>query len=405
MAWRVQQLSGEKAMHGTLRMTDLSHTLLAQLVAINSVNPAYGGPGEAAVAAFIGEQLARAGIEVFRQPIEPGRENVIGVLPGRDRSRRVVLEAHMDTVGVERMSVAAFTPTVCDGHLFGRGSCDTKGGLAGMLAAVLDLAATGQQPGCDVWLAAVVDEEHAYRGVLGLVDGLATAGGTTAAAIVAEPTSLRIVSATKGVLRFLVRLQGRAAHSSKPWLGASAITAAAEVVLALDRLHTELTQATSHPLLGPATGSIGLIHGGVQVNIVPEACELSIDRRLLPGEEPEIVLAGYREVIDATLATSPVSATIAVLLLDETLETPADSEVIATAADVCLNLDLEPTAIGVPYGSDASKLSRRAGVPSIVFGPGSIDQAHAADESVPLDEVATAAAFYREFLVRFGSAR
>ena len=164
---------------------DFSHTLLAELIAINSVNPAYGGPGEAEVAAFLRDTLRTAGLEVFSQPVEPGRENVVGVLPGRDRTRRVVLEAHMDTVGVEGMTVPPFEPTIRDGRLSGRGSCDTKGGLAAMLAAVLDLAAAGEPPACDVWLAAVVDEEHAYRGVLALVDGLATAGGTTAAAIVA----------------------------------------------------------------------------------------------------------------------------------------------------------------------------------------------------------------------------
>lgn len=382
---------------------DLSHTLLAQLVALNSVNPAYGGPGEAAVAGFVREQLSAAGIEVVTQSVEPGRENVIGVLTGRDRSRRVVLEAHMDTVGVEGMTVAPFEPTIRDGRLYGRGSCDTKGGLAAMLAAVLDLAARREPPACDVWLAAVIDEEHAYRGVLALVDGLAAAGGTTAAAIVAEPTSLRIVSATKGVLRFRIHLAGKAAHSSKPWLGTSAISAAADVVHALDQFHSDLAAGQAHPLLGPATGSIGLIRGGVQVNIVAEACELDVDRRLLPGEDPEAVLAEYRRVVQATATARGVTASLKTLLLDETLETPLDAGVVTTAAAVSRQLGLSSDAIGVPYGSDASKLSRRAGVPSIVFGPGSIDQAHAADESVPLAEVDTATAFIREFLLRFGS--
>lgn len=380
---------------------DFSHTLLAELVAINSVNPAYGGPGEAEVAAFLRDTLRAAGLEVFSQPVEPGRENVIGVLPGRERSRRVVLEAHMDTVGVEGMTVPPFEPTIRDGRLSGRGSCDTKGGLAAMLAAVLDLAAAGEPPACDVWLAAVVDEEHAYRGVLALVDGLATAGGTTAAAIVAEPTGLRIVSATKGVLRFRIQLTGIAAHSSKPWLGVSAISAAAEVVLALDRMHTGLAETASHPLLGPATGSVGLIRGGVQVNIVPESCSLAVDRRLLPGEELEAVQADYRRLVEATLASRKATAAIETLLVDDALETAADADVVTTAASVCRGLGLPQAPIGVPYGSDASKLSRRAGVPSIVFGPGSIDQAHAAEESVPLEEVTIAAAFYREFLLRF----
>lgn len=385
-------------------MANLTTTLLAELVAINSVNPAYGGPGEAGVAGFVQRQFLAAGLEVLPQPVEPGRENVVGVLPGRDRSRRVVLEAHMDTVGVEGMTIAPFEPAIRDGRLFGRGACDTKGGLAAMLAAVLDLAARGEPPAYDVWLAAVVDEEHAYTGVLALVEGLAAADGTTAAAVVAEPTSLRIVSATKGVLRFRIRLTGKAAHSSKPWLGTSAISAAADIVQALDQFHGELAASQSHPLLGPATGSIGLIRGGVQVNIVAEACELDVDRRLLPGEDPAEVLATYGEVVDAAVRPRGVTASLETLLLDETLETPLNADVVTTAAAVCRQLGLPSDAIGVPYGSDASKLSRRAGVPSIVFGPGSIDQAHAAEESVPLAEVDTATAFIREFLLRFGSA-
>ena len=386
-------------------MEDLSHSLLADLVAINSVNPAYGGPGEAAVADYLRGQFAAAGLTCLTQAVQPGRDNVIGVLPGRDRSRRVVLEAHMDTVGVDGMTVEPFQPRIRDGHLFGRGSCDTKGGLAAMLAAVLGLASERQTPACDVWLAAVVDEEHAYRGVLSLVDGIATADGCTAAAIVAEPTSLRIVSATKGVLRFQIRLTGRAAHSSKPHLGTSAITAAAHVILALDTLHNDLATHTPHPLLGPATGSVGLIQGGTQVNIVPEVCELAVDRRLLPGEDPAEVLDSYRRLVAGTLATHPtsplVASTIDTLLADETLETDLSAAVVITAAAINGELGLEPVPLGVPYGSDASKLSKRAGVPSIVFGPGSIDRAHAADESVPLNEVTTATTFFREFLLRF----
>lgn len=382
------------------RRADDVAELVARLVAIDSVNPAYGGPGEAGVAAFLREQLSAAGLETFAQPVEPGRENVIGVLPGRDRSRRVVLEAHMDTVGVVGMTVAPFEPMVRDRRLYGRGACDTKGGLAAMLQAVLELAGEGFTPACDTWLAAVCDEEHAYRGVLSLIDGLSAAGGTTVAAIVAEPTSLRVVTATKGVLRFRIRLQGRAAHSSQPWLGASAISAAARVVLALDAAHAALAEHPGHPLLGPATGSVGTIQGGVQVNIVPEECQLAVDRRLLPGEEAEAVLAGYRDLVAKPLAASGVIPSFETMLVDETLETSHDTLAVRIAVEAAAAVGLDTTPVGVPYGSDASKLSRRAGVPSIVFGPGSIDAAHAADESVPLDDLVAAAAFYREFLRR-----
>ena len=372
--------------------------LLAELVGIDSVNPAYGGPGEAGVARFLRGFFDRHGVETFTQPVLPGRENVVAVLPGADRSRRIILEAHMDTVSVDGMTIPPFTPTVRDGRLYGRGACDTKAGLAAMAQAVVDRAASRRPPPCDVWLAAVVDEEHAYRGVVALCDGT-----TAEAAIVAEPTSLRIVTATKGVVRFHVRVDGRAAHSSRPELGTSAILGAARLALAFDEHHRGIA-ARHHPLLGVATGSIGTIHGGVQINIVPETCTLAIDRRLLPGETPRGALAEYQQVID-TLSARDADLRAAIeeppLLVDEPLETAVDAAVVRVAAAVSAEQSLDPVAVGVPYGSDASKLSRQ-GIPSIVFGPGSIDQAHAADEFVPVAEVERAADFIGRFIDLFG---
>ncbi|MFM8537225.1 MAG: M20 family metallopeptidase [Planctomycetaceae bacterium] len=360
--------------------------LLARLVAIDSVNPAFGGPGEAGVAAAVERYFHEVGLETFRQPVQPGRENVVAVLPGRDRARRVVLEAHMDTVSVAGMAIPPFEPVVREGRLHGRGACDTKAGLAAMMQAVADLHRAGTVPPCDVWMAAVVDEEHVFTGVLALVSGL-----VAEAAVVAEPTSLRIVTATKGVLRFRITVHGRAAHSSRPELGASAISAAARLVLALDEAHAALGR-DRHSLLGAATGSVGTIAGGVQINIVPEACTLAVDRRLLPGEP-----AVFREH-----GGGPCRATVEPpLLVDEALETDSSAPSVKAAQAAAAGLGLEPAPLGVPYGSDASKFSRH-GVPAVVFGPGSIDLAHAADEWVPVDEVSQAVQFYRAFVLRIG---
>lgn len=372
--------------------------LLAELVAIDSVNPAYGGPGEAGVVTFLRHYFGRHGIETTTVPVLAGRDNLLAVVPGRDRSRRLLLEAHMDTVSVAGMTIPPFEPAIRDGLLYGRGACDTKGGLAAMTQALVDRADAGEPPPCDICLAAVVDEEHAYRGVLSVCDEL-----PAAAAIVAEPTSLRIVAATKGVLRFEIQLRGKAAHSSRPELGRSAILAAARLVPAIEDLHRGLAR-TRHPLLGAATGCIGTITGGVQINMVPERCRLAIDRRLLPGETITDVLASYQRVLDATAAADPsFQATIdPPLLVDQALETPPASAVVQAAVAVAREAGLSPAPIGVPYGSDASKLSAR-GIPSIVFGPGSIDQAHAAVEYVPLDEVERACDFYGRFIDTFGA--
>lgn len=370
---------------------------LAALVAIDSVNPAYGGPGEAGVAAFVRGFFARHGVDSFAQPVLPGRDNVIAVVPGRDRSRRVVLEAHMDTVSAAGMAIPPFEPTIREGRLHGRGSCDTKGGLAAMMHALVDLRADPSPPPCDAWLAAVIDEEHEFRGVSAVCRSLAAEW-----ACVAEPTGLRIVTATKGVLRFRIAVSGRAAHSSRPHQGVNAVVHAARLVAAIDALHAGLAAAPLHPLLGPATGCVSMIAGGVQINIVPDACGIWVDRRLLPGESPAAVLDDYRRLIDAEVARDPTfQATVEPpLLVDEPLFTPTDAAVVRLAGEAARAAGLPADPIGVPYGSDASKLSRH-GIPSIVLGPDSIEQAHSATESVDCGQVRTARLLYADMIRRF----
>jgi len=379
-----------------MRVSLLVQTL-ASLVRINSVNSSYdGGPGEREIAAWIRTFFAQRGIEVWEQEVFPGRPNVIARLPGRDASRRVILEAHTDTVSVQGMNIPPFEPRVENGKLYGRGSCDTKAGLAAMMHAVASLHEDGIQPPCEVWLAAVVDEEFSYRGVVKLCEGL-----TGHAAIVAEPTGLRAVIASKGVLRWRIVVRGRAAHSGKPHLGVNAITHMARVILALEEDHQRLA-ARVHPLLGPATVNVGVIEGGVQVNFVPDTCAIQIDRRLLPGETVADVLAHYQSLLD-TLKQQHATLDAVMeppMLTDEALETAADSAPAQLASTLLAEMGLDGTLCGVPFGSDASKLSRQ-GIPSLVFGPGSIDQAHAAVEFVDLSEVERAFEFYRNFILRF----
>jgi acetylornithine deacetylase/succinyl-diaminopimelate desuccinylase family protein len=370
---------------------------LASLVSINSVSSAYeGGPGEREIATWVRRFFEQRGIEVWEQEVFPNRPNVIARLPGRDSSRRVVLEAHTDTVSIQGMTIPPFEPRIEGGRLYGRGSCDTKAGLAGMMQAVASLHEEGLQPPCEVWMAAVVDEEYSYRGVVKLCEGL-----TAHAAIVAEPTGLRAVVASKGVLRWRIVVRGKAAHSGKPHLGVNAITHMARIILALEDDHQRLA-ARVHPLLGPATVNVGVIRGGVQVNFVPDTCAIEIDRRLLPGETVKGVLARYQDMLDTLKVQYPTMDAVMEppMLTDEALETLADSAAAQLASTILSEMGLDGTPCGVPFGSDASKLSRQ-GVPSLVFGPGSIDQAHAAVEFVDVGEVERAFEFYRNFILRF----
>jgi acetylornithine deacetylase/succinyl-diaminopimelate desuccinylase family protein len=365
---------------------------LADLIRINSINPAYeDGRPESGIAGYIERFFSERGIETWRQEVLPDRPNLIARLPGRNAGRRVVLEAHVDTASITGMSIPPFEPTIRGNRMYGRGSCDTKAGLAAMMHAVASLHKEGAKSECEVWMVAAADEEHSFGGVLKLCEGL-----QADAAIVAEPTELRAIIASKGVLRWKVRTRGKAAHSSKPQLGVNAIVKMTKVIELFEQSAAALASAT-HPLLGGATLNIGVIHGGVQVNFVPDWCEIEIDRRLLPGETGAGVLAGYESML---AALGPDVTMEPPMLVDEALETAADSPVARTASAVLMDMGLNGELAGVPYGSDASKLSRH-GVPSIIFGPGSIDQAHAAVEYVDCDQVLRAEEFYRQFLLRF----
>jgi acetylornithine deacetylase len=367
---------------------------LADLVRINSVNSSYdGGPGEGEVAKYVRGFFEARGIETWKQEVFPGRPNVMARLPGKNPNRRLVLEAHTDTVSVKGMTIPPFEPEIRDNKMFGRGSCDTKAGLATMMHALVSLKEEGIKPPCEVLLAAVVDEEYSYRGVVKLCEDL-----KADAAIVAEPTEMRAVIATKGVLRCRIIVHGKSAHSSKPHLGVNAITHMARVIAAIEEDNTRMA-ALQHPLVGCGTCNIGVITGGVQVNFVPDRCAIEIDRRLLPGQRASDAVDHYRQLL-RSLEGITAELEEPLLLVDEALDTPADSAVVQTATQVLDDMGLNAEPCGVPFGCDASKLSR-AGIPSIVFGPGSIDRAHTADEYVELHQVEQALEFQRRFILSF----
>jgi succinyl-diaminopimelate desuccinylase len=382
--------------HYLMMKTELRKTL-SDLIRINSVNPAYpGGQAEAEIQNYILSFFRDHGISAREQLVMPSRANVIACISGRHPSRRVVFEAHSDTAGIEGMSIPPFDPTLRDGRMYGRGSCDTKAGLAALMCALVDLKRSCETPACEVWVVASVDEEHSYRGVLKLCEKL-----EAAAAVVSEPTQLGLAVASKGCLRWNIIVQGKAAHSSKPDLGLNSITHMCRILNIFER-DSERLHSKQHPLLGPPTVNVGKIQGGTQVNIVPEICYVEIDRRLIPGETPGEVFAYYKTLIEDVqneypewnVAIGPSS------LEDWPLETPIDSPIVLRTSAVLRNAGLVPDPVGVPFGSDASKFSR-VGIPSIVLGPGSIDQAHTVDEYVELEQVEKAFVVYRQLMKSF----
>lgn len=369
--------------------------LLQGLVRIPSVNPRGGNAsGEGDLASFVRRWMEERGIPAQLQEVLPGRPNVVARLEGVDTSRSILVEAHLDTVEVAGMVGDPFDGRIEGNRLYGRGACDTKGSLAAFMLAVADLARRGAKPPISVALAGTMDEEHLFRGV----GHLLRESGPFAAAIVGEPTGLDLVVAHKGMVRFQVATTGRAAHSSMPWDGDNAIERMADVV---DFVRTTLVpeaEARSHPLVGPATLAITLIQGGTAINVVPERCTIDIDRRTLPGEDPEAVWRGYKQRLEALM---PEHVSVAEpLLLDHAMEVDANSPIVRGLAEEVRRAGREARITGVNYGTDGSKIALQ-GTPTVVFGPGAIQQAHSAVEFIDLDEVVAAARIVARLLERF----
>lgn len=367
--------------------------LLLDLVRIESVNPNFpeGQRGEAAMADYVANYCAGLGLSVRRQEVLPGRSNVLAELRIPGAQRTILLDSHMDTVSLDAMGSAGLSPELRDGRVTGRGSCDDKGPLAAMLAALRSLVHQPEGLRANVLLLASVDEEYLMRGAA----YFAASGIAVDAAIVGEPTLLDIVIAHKGFVRWTLHTVGRAAHSSNPSQGDNAIYQMAELIQAI-RTQLELRLAERvHSLVGPATWSVGTIAGGAAVNIVPERCTIEIDRRLLPGESSAAALAEFEEVLGRIRQDHPSIKVESEIPFGAVagLDTPRDAPIVRAMERACREVLGEFKIAGVPYGTNASKFVE-AGIPSVVFGPGDIRQAHTSDEYVAIDQLRAAARIY-----------
>jgi len=389
---------------------DLVRTL-SDLIALPSVNPmgkAVSGPEfyEYRVTDYLESLFRSLGLPFQRQTVDPKRDNIVARLDGdvspSEGGPLVLFEAHQDTVPVVGMTIDPWTPTVRDGRIYGRGSCDIKGGMTAMLGAVARLAEERPRGMPTIIMACTVNEEHGFSGATALTKMWSQPDSIIPrqpdVAIVAEPTELQVVVAHKGVVRWRCHTLGRAAHSSQPHLGANAIFKMAGVLSTLEQYQREVVDDLGvHPLCGRPTLSVGTITGGLSVNTVPDRCTIEIDRRLIPGETPE---GAYQHILeflaselgpDAAVEHDPPFL-IGVGLSDK-LNGPLCERLIAAAHSV----GVPAGRIGVPYGTNAAAIGA-AGVPSVVFGPGSIDQAHTADEWLSLDQLGAAS----EVLYQFG---
>jgi succinyl-diaminopimelate desuccinylase len=365
--------------------------LLCELIALPSVNPAFlpahhPNAGEKRVADFLAATAGKAGLDVELQEVLPGRPNLLARLSPRGKiKQRILLAPHLDTVNAAHDK--QFTPEIKGGRIYGRGACDTKGNVAAMLSALMQVAKNPNRPAeTEIVFAGLIDEEDQLRGSQALVKSM-----KADFAIVGESTKLEVITAHKGSLWLRFETAGRAAHGSMPDLGKNAIHEMARIVDFLETDYARRLRKRRHPLLRCATANVGQISGGTQPNIVPAQCMIVVDRRTLPGETEASVC---RELQDS-LRQRKLRATITNNRTCPAL--PMETDPNHPLVQQMLRAMNRTRTFGVDYFCDASVLSH-SGIPSVVFGPGDIAQAHTANEWISMRSLERGTAMLRKFL-------
>jgi len=361
------------------------------LVATPSVNPSLepGGAGEGAISEVVADLLEGWGLSVAMPEVAPGRCNVVATLEGSGPT--LLLNGHLDTVGVSGMTVAPFDAEIVASRLVGRGACDMKGGVASLLAATARLAAGGDRPSLVVALTA--DEEAASLGM----EALVRSGLWADLAVVCEPTSLAVMPAHKGFVWLKAAFRGRAAHGSRPDLGVDAIRHAALFVVALDRYTAELRSRAPHPLLGHGSVHAGTIAGGSAASVYPDHCEVQLECRTMPGTDPEEVLAELGRLADELALREPaLDVDLETVLARPGTEVDAESTLVRGLLKAGREHGVNPRVEGMTAWVDAALLNE-SGIPAVCYGPGSIEQAHTADEWIETGEIVTCAAVLETF--------
>lgn len=369
--------------------------LLSDLVSINSINPDLvpGSPGEGEIARYIADWLKLNDLEVELVESVSGRPNVVGIARGTGGGKTLLLNGHMDTVGVAGMP-DAHQPAIKDGRLYGRGSYDMKGGVAACMLAIAE--ARQQRLGGDVIFTGVIDEEYASVGTMELASRFHADG-----AIVAEFTELQLILAHRGFVWLEVETIGKAAHGSRPDLGVDAIVKMGKVLAELEKLDQSLRANPTHPLLGSGSLHASLIQGGQELSSYPERCLLSVERRTLPRETPEAVEAELKENIQKVQRLDPSFQTVVRRGIDRSpLETSEEADIVNAIQAASTKILNHPSPVaGVQFWTDAAVLSA-AGIPSVLFGPvGS--GAHAVEEWVDLASVKACAEIYLATAIDF----
>ena len=373
--------------------------LLGELVAIDSTNPEYSGntSGEKEIGDYIYDYFKRSGIECERQDVTGPRSNIIARVHGNQGNKdkkALLLCSHMDTVFIEGMT---FIPLVREERLYGPGACDAKGSLASMMHA-LRMISDVKKRDRDIWFLAVVSEEIYHLGITRFLKDFRSFD----ACVIGEPSRLDIGTAHKGFVRLRIRTYGKSAHGATPELGINAIYTMNEIISELKDVLIPSLGNIKHGSLGSPTINLGKIDGGVSFNLVPDSCIILIDRRTLPGEDPEEVLDTFRESVNnITRKDQGLKAEV----LDDVqtspwLETGKNEKIVQAAEKAVSAVKGSKRCFGFPYVTDGGLVSRQ-GVPTIILGPGDAANCHILEEYVDIRELKQAAEIYKNIYLNY----
>ncbi len=386
------RVPGSQELRSLIDVDRLCQSLL-DLIRIPSVNPfgarAVGQLGEVDVAEYLGKRLSALGWEQTLQEYDARRANLLSTAPGAGADRPgVVFAGHLDTVEVVDYA-NPFAGHLTDERIYGRGACDMKAALACYLEVAEVLAGLDIELLGPLAVAGVADEEFCQEGAKNISRLLPE----TDLVVIGEPTELRICSASKGLAAYTLRTDGIATHGSVPGAGRNAILQAARLALAVER-HADELRAVEHPLLGPPVLNIGVVRGGTKPNVVPPSAELDLSRRLLPGETPRAAREQLRAALKGEFADLDWDLSAAWWAVDP-YENRNDEVVSAFRASAQRQNLANADTTGFLASSDAAYF----GPPVVIFGPGSLNQAHSLDEWVPISDMVTATAVYLQFVL------
>jgi acetylornithine deacetylase/succinyl-diaminopimelate desuccinylase family protein len=386
--------SPSKALVGAIAAEEVTRTLV-ELIRRPSPNP---GGTEADVAAFVADYCRGLGLDVQIVGIAPGRPNVVARLRGRSDGPTVVLNSHLDTVPASSgWTEDPFGGSVHDGRVWGLGACDAKGQIAAMLAALRALVESRPSLAGELVLTAVIDEEAGSIGSRAVARDL----GHVDYAVIGEPTRLEVGIAHRGGVRPRIIVEGKAAHSSMPDLGINAIVKMRLIIEGLER-YAERVGQRRHPLIGPATASITMISGGRNESAIPDRCELILDRRMVPGESEEAVVAEIEAVLREAAARDPelrVRIDGFRPVSGPASETPRDARLVGLAVEAVEAVTAGARIAGMTFGCDMSHF-RAIGAEGVVLGPGDIARCHKPDEYIGIDELVMGAGVYATLVHR-----